>query len=145
MKVFNLFLWLMAIRGFRLENELAERFRSIRNKTGLSQKDFAATLDISQSAVAEIERGSREPSRNMMIALANKYHISLDWLLLGVEPAPGGAAQDTEEVAALKKEISDLETKILELEAENKEISRELLERMRQLVDLQNRQLGIVS
>jgi transcriptional regulator with XRE-family HTH domain len=145
MKIFNLFLWFMAIRGFRLDNELAERFRSIRTKTGLSQKDFAATLDISQSAVAEIERGSRDPSRNMMIALANRYHISLDWLLLGIEPAPDGTVQDAGEVAALKKEISDLEGKILQLEAENKEISRELLERMRQLLELQNRQLGIVS
>ncbi|MDR2419571.1 MAG: helix-turn-helix domain-containing protein [Treponema sp.] len=145
MMIFNLFLWLMAIRGFHLDEELANRFRSIRSKTGLSQKDFAATLDISQSAIAEIERGSREPSRNMMVALANKYHISLDWLLLGVEPTPGGTAQDTEDVAALKKEISDLEGKIRDLEAENKEISRELLERMRQLVDLQNHQLGVVS
>ena len=123
------------------KNDLAGRFRALRNKVNLSQKDFAQTIGVSQSVIAEIERGSREPSRSVLVAIAEKYRVSLDWLLLGVGSMEGARPKEDPEVEALKKEIAELEEKIRALEAENKEISRELLDRMRQLVDVQSRQL----
>jgi transcriptional regulator with XRE-family HTH domain len=124
------------------KNDLADRFRALRNKVNLSQKDFAQTIGVSQSVIAEIERGSREPSRSVLVAIAEKYQISLDWLLLGVGSGDVAQRKEDPEVEALKKEIAEMEDTIRELEAENKEISRELLDRMRQLVDVQSRQLG---
>lgn len=124
------------------KNDLADRFRALRNKVNLSQKDFAQTIGVSQSVIAEIERGSREPSRSVLVAIAEKYQISLDWLLLGVGSGDVAQRKDDPEVEALKKEIAEMEDTIRALEAENKEISRELLDRMRQLVDVQSRQLG---
>lgn len=124
------------------KNDLADRFRALRNKVNLSQKDFAQTIGVSQSVIAEIERGSREPSRSVLVAIAEKYQISLDWLLLGVGSGDVVQRKEDPEVEALKKEIAEMEDTIRALEAENKEISRELLDRMRQLVDVQSRQLG---
>jgi transcriptional regulator with XRE-family HTH domain len=101
----------LPLRGnYLCDNKLADRFRSIRTKTGLSQKDFAETLGVSQSAIAEIERGSREPSRNIMVALAGTYHISLDWLLLGAElshmTSPISKEEDKDvEIENLKKKL----------------------------------------
>lgn len=77
-----------------------------------------------------------------MVAVARKYGVSLDWLLLGVGSIEGVQPKEDPEVEALKKEIAEMEGTIRALEAENKEISRELLDRMRQLVDVQGRQLG---
>lgn len=122
--------------------EIAERFREIRAKTGLSQKDFASAINLSHTVIAEIERGNREPSRKVMVAVAKKYGISLDWLLLGIGSMEGAQPEKDLEVEALKKEIAEMENTIRALEAENKEISRELLDRMRQLVEIQSRQLG---
>lgn len=122
--------------------EIADRFRELRAKTGLSQKDFAMSIDLSHTVIAEIERGGREPSRKVMVAVARKYGVSLDWLLLGVGSLEGAQPKEDPEVEALKKEIAEMEDTIRALEAENKEISRELLDRMRQLVDVQGRQLG---
>lgn len=122
--------------------EIADRFRELRAKTGLSQKDFATSIDLSHTVIAEIERGGREPSRKVMVAVARKYGVSLDWLLLGVGSLEGAQPKEAPEVEALKKEIAEMEDTIRALEAENKEISRELLDRMRQLVDVQGRQLG---
>jgi transcriptional regulator with XRE-family HTH domain len=51
----------------------------------LSQKDFAKSLDVSQSVIADIEWESQEPSKNILIAIAQKYNVSLDWLLFGIE------------------------------------------------------------
>jgi len=124
------------------KNDLAYRFRTLRSKTNLSQKDFAQSIGVSQSVIAEIERGSREPSRSVLVAIAEKYQVSLDWLLLGVGSIDSVQRKENPEVEALKKEIALLEDKIRELEAENKKISQELLDRMRQLIDIQSRQLG---
>lgn len=125
------------------ENEdIGDRFRELRAKTGLSQKDFAQTIELSHTVIAEIERGGREPSRKVMVAVARKYGVSLDWLLLGVGTMEGAQPKEDPAVESLKKEIAEMEDTIRALEAENKEISRELLDRMRQLVDVQGRQLG---
>lgn len=108
----------------------------------MSQKDFAQTIGVSQSVIAEIERGSREPSRSVLVAIAEKYHVSLDWLLLGIGSDDLIQKKEDPEIEALKKEIAEMENRIRALEAENKAISKELLDRMRQLIDLQSRQLG---
>lgn len=132
-----------------IENEeIADRFRELRSQSGVSQKDFASSIGLSHTVIAEIERGGREPSRKVMIALADKYKVSLDWLLLGIgsmyhdQVNDKGLTTDAGEVEVLKKEITDMEVKIRKLEAENKEVTQELLDRMRQLVEVQRRQLG---
>jgi transcriptional regulator with XRE-family HTH domain len=128
--------------------EIADRFRELRSQSGISQKDFASSIGLSHTVIAEIERGGREPSRKVMIALADKYKVSLDWLLLGIgsmyhnQGEDKRSATDPDEVEVLKKEIAEMEIKIRKLEAENKEVTQELLDRMRQLVEVQRRQLG---
>jgi transcriptional regulator with XRE-family HTH domain len=137
-------------------NDLANRFRSIRQKENISQKEFAQKLGVSQGVVADIERGAKEPSRAVLVAIAKEYHVSLDWLLLGIEAAPspqitpGSEAMLLIEIETLKKENARLEAEIRKVETEyqsldvkNRAVSEELLERMRQLVDVQNRQLGV--
>ncbi|MDR2418738.1 MAG: helix-turn-helix transcriptional regulator, partial [Treponema sp.] len=50
-------------------NGLANRFRSIRQKENISQKEFAQKLGISQGVVADIGRGAKEPSRAVLVAV----------------------------------------------------------------------------
>jgi transcriptional regulator with XRE-family HTH domain len=136
--------------------EIANRFRSLRLKANLSQKEFAQSIGLSQTVIAEIERGAREPSRKVMISIAKEYNISLDWLLLGIDLSnPIEKYEENNEALraelnALKKENATLAEEIRKIEAEckklddkNKEISDELLERLRQLVTIQNQQLGL--
>ncbi len=59
------------------------RFSKIREKLGVSQKDFADSLGVQKSVVSEIESGKRELSKNVMIALMIKFNVSTDWLLTG--------------------------------------------------------------
>jgi transcriptional regulator with XRE-family HTH domain len=131
---------------------VANRLREIREKSTLNQKDFAISLNISQSMISDMERGLRTPSGQILAVLAEKYHVDLNWLLLGIESSRTVENNDAllSEIHALKKENAKIteELKILEeeigkMEMENKELSRELMERFRQLVDLQNRQLGL--
>ena len=71
---------------------LGRRIASLRRKAGLSQAELAERLGVSPSAVGMYEQGRREPSCDILIALAREFRVSLDYLLTGqlaLGPAPG--------------------------------------------------------
>jgi SOS-response transcriptional repressor LexA len=61
-----------------------ERFASIRKEHGLNVKEFAASLDMEPTTVSSIESGKREPSKEVLLNLAIKYAVSLNWIFTGV-------------------------------------------------------------
>jgi transcriptional regulator with XRE-family HTH domain len=137
------------------KDELGDRFRALRKKLGMTQKEFAESIGMSQSFIGEIERGGgKEPSRALLVAIARAHHVSLDWLLLGIESPTiqdNGKVKELEaEIQALKKENSKLTADIQQidverkkLDVENREITKELVERLRQLVDIQGKRLSV--
>lgn len=120
------------------ESSIADRFREIRTKSGLKQKDFAQSLGASHSVISDIERGAREPSRQIMQGLAEFYGVDLNWLLIGtgVENESTHNQKSNSEIEKLTAEIDELKKSIDQLERENKELSKELLDRMRQLLSV---------
>ena len=62
---------------------LGPRIAALRRKAGLSQAELARRLQISASAMGMYEQGRREPSAEILVALARELHISTDYLLTG--------------------------------------------------------------
>jgi DNA-binding XRE family transcriptional regulator len=126
------------------DSSIADRFREIRAKSGLKQKDFAQSLGASHSVISDIERGDREPSRKIMQGLAELYGVDLNWLLVGTVANKDSSQiqKRNSEIEKLTAEMDELKKSIDQLERENKELSKELLDRMRQLLgakaDLKN-------
>lgn len=60
---------------------LTERLKSLRKETGLTQKEIASKLNISQAAYAQWENGVKRPARENLTALANILKTSTDYLL----------------------------------------------------------------
>lgn len=65
------------------KREMAERFREIRNRAGLSQERFAEELDISVSTVKKIEQNKYSVSKEIISRLNRKFNISSDYILFG--------------------------------------------------------------
>lgn len=59
------------------------RLKSWRESKGLSQRELAVILGVSQAQVGNIEAGRSEPSRNFMVKLGDAFGVSADWLLTG--------------------------------------------------------------
>mgnify|MGYP005840621525 CR=1 FL=1 len=59
------------------------RFIRLREKLGLTQEELAKELEISQSMVARIENGDRDPSKGVKIRAANLFKVSIGWLFYG--------------------------------------------------------------
>lgn len=64
----------------RPEDEIGKRLRSRREELGISLRKLAARLDISPSALSQIETGRSRPSVSTLYAIVNELGISFDEL-----------------------------------------------------------------
>ena len=59
----------------------SERIKSLRAERGLSQKEIANSIGISESAYQRYEQPTREPTLGKIIKIADYYDVSTDFLL----------------------------------------------------------------
>ena len=62
---------------------LGTRIAALRRQANMSQSELAQRLQVSPSAIGMYEQGRREPSVSTLIALAQCFRVSLDYLLTG--------------------------------------------------------------
>ena len=60
---------------------LGERLQKQRQLLNLSQKDVASAIGVSASVISNFESSERVPSVENIMALANLYRCSVDYLL----------------------------------------------------------------
>lgn len=64
---------------------LGVRIAVLRRAAGMSQAELAQKLGISPSAVGMYEQGRRQPSADILAAIANLFGVSIDYLITGKE------------------------------------------------------------
>lgn len=62
---------------------LGARIAALRRQAGQSQTELAQLLGVSPSAVGMYEQGRREPGGAILVALAENFGVSTDYLLTG--------------------------------------------------------------
>ena len=62
---------------------LGARIAALRKAAGMSQVQLAQMLKISASAVGMYEQGRREPSVELLVAMADIFGVSIDFLVTG--------------------------------------------------------------
>ena len=86
---------------------ISEILKDLRKEKGLTQKELSEKLKIGQATVACYENGDREPHIYSLIAYANFFECSVDYLL--------GRADDFGNVTVNKKdELSSDEKEFLQ-------------------------------
>jgi len=60
---------------------IANNLRELRQELGLSQKQLAEQLDISQSAIARWELSKTEPTASALVIIANFFNITVGQLV----------------------------------------------------------------
>ncbi len=58
-----------------------KRLKELRQKQGISQKDFAALIGIPANTYNQWENGKRQPDNETMLKLAEYFNVSVDYLL----------------------------------------------------------------
>ena len=84
-------------------------------QNGYTQGELAKALNVDQSFLSRIEAGQKGCSVDMFIQLSEFFHVSLDALILGMEP---NASQETEHKMRLKANITELIDQLAQLKAQ---------------------------
>ena len=101
---------------------IGPRIAALRRSAGYSQAELARQLQISPSAVGMYEQGRREPSAELLVAMARLFSVTTDYLLTGK------ATSEQEERIAHQALLDTLRTADQRLEKRDKRpFSREEL------------------
>ena len=63
------------------QTSFGERLKALRKEKNLKQSELGELFDLSPSAIGSYERDLREPAYNHLIAFANFFNTSVDYLL----------------------------------------------------------------
>lgn len=90
----------------------AARLKQLRKQRGMTQTEVAAAIGVTRSVVSLYETEMRQPSPDMILALARLYGVSTDYLLRGDNcsfvDVPGLSEQ---EIAAIVNMVGLLRSK----------------------------------
>ena len=67
---------------------IGPRIAALRRERGLSQTELARRIQVSPSALGMYEQGRREPSGEILVAMARELDVSTDYLLTGIPKSP---------------------------------------------------------
>ena len=81
-----------------------ERFNFIREKSGLSKKDFADSLGLSLSMSYQISSGRVKLPRELLERLSSTHNINLHWFITG--NGPSGLESDTTQIELYAQEAA---------------------------------------
>lgn len=98
---------------------LAERFARLRAEKSVSADEAADAIGISRGYLSGLENGHDNPGRATLIAAANYYGISVDWLATGEgDPTPTTLQERTARLAAIFEALDPRDKEVLESLAE---------------------------
>lgn len=63
-----------------MNNNFSKRLKELRINEELTQKELAETLNVSTVSISSYETGAKTPSFDMVLNIAQKYNVSIDWL-----------------------------------------------------------------
>jgi transcriptional regulator with XRE-family HTH domain len=63
---------------------MKERFKEIRQKRKMTQRQFAELLEANQQSITDIETGKKNISIELLDILGTKLQINLNWLICGM-------------------------------------------------------------
>ena len=63
--------------------DCGDRIRRLRLSRSMTQFQLASKLNSASTTLCNIEKGTRSPSIELLIDIAELFHVSLDYLILG--------------------------------------------------------------
>lgn len=95
--------------------KINERIKNLRKSLNLNQVSFAKTINISQAALSDLEKGKSKPSIETLIAISDHFSVSIDWIV------KGGKYEDVSEQQELSSSYRKLNSIIMRILLEEKD------------------------
>lgn len=73
---------------------ISDRIQSLRKARGITQEQLADAVGVSRQAVSKWEAEQSVPDLERVVAMAEYFDVTTDYLLRGIEPAPTAQARE---------------------------------------------------
>ena len=93
---------------------------SLRRETGLSQRQVASDLGVSQALLSHYENGARAPKLDFVIKACDYYKVTADYIL-------GRSSERNEKAAVLMEALSGVISDMQELKTSGDELLAKLI------------------
>ena len=90
-----------------MAHDFSRRMAALRKARGLSQRQVAGELGISQALLSHYENGAREPGLDFVCRACRYFGVSADYIL-GMSDEPGGSREQNEAFASVVSELRSL-------------------------------------
>lgn len=88
-----------------LLQEIGERIRQVRKTQGLTQKDFAQQIGISNTHLSELEIGQASARAEFLAGLEKVFAVDLHWLITGKQTIVANAMKSIEDIEQSKERL----------------------------------------
>ncbi len=69
------------------KTDFATKFRFLRKQIGYSMRQMAGCLDVGKTIIGKWESGENEPNLSNLLAIAEFFDVSIDWLVGREQPS----------------------------------------------------------
>ena len=73
---------------------ISDRIQSLRKARGITQEQLADAVGVSRQAVSKWEAEQSVPDLERIVAMAEYFDVTTDYILRGIEPAPTAQARE---------------------------------------------------
>ena len=103
-------------KDMHMKETFGNRIRRLREEKNLKQEQVASVLRVNRKAVSHYENDIREPSFEILLKMADLYHVRTDYLL-GRDPCRAITASglSDNEFSLISELVADLEEKNMQL------------------------------
>lgn len=99
-----------------MENKISSRIKELRTSLNMTQATFSESIGTSQNALSGYENKDRIPSYDVLISIATKYNVSLDWLCGLSDKSPSTSTVSTySDIISILTAIADNSTLNIEI------------------------------
>lgn len=88
---------------------LSERIRLIITENNLKQKEFAQSINVTESYISKLLRGESGLSNTTALLIEERYGYSADWIAAGNEPKISQRSKSKDLTPIQRKVISEIE------------------------------------
>ena len=106
-----------------MKSELAATLSELRHEKGLSQRQAAAELGISQALLSHYENGAREPKLEFVIKICEYYAVTADYILGRTKERGDGASRLSDKVSIIVDSLEYLKRAEAELIGDLKKLT----------------------
>ncbi len=112
-----------------------DRLKLLRKKLGLTQEEFAESLDTVFTAISKYELGKIRPGSEFLSKLNRLFHVNINWLLTG----EGEIFMSLDDIKYSSSDISATVKLLAEMPEEHRKDCLHFIQDKKLLLDLQKR------